>query len=154
MAFGAVICLMGRFGVPGSALWIVLGFRIDFLCFTCNKISNTVFCVYAFVPYSPILRKFIFGGKVASESLSSVQGIWDMSVFIHRYRFLTGNLSEAGIMHWVCVHVHAAYPWWASWTHVLCVCHWCRFLMPSASSLVFGADSLVEAALSCLRPGV
>lgn len=67
---GTATCFDGRFGVPGSALWWPLGFRVDF---TCIEISNTAFSVYAFVLYSPVLRKYIFG-KVASECLSLVWG--------------------------------------------------------------------------------
>lgn len=39
----------------------------------CIEISSTVFSVYTFVLYSPVLRKYIFG-KVASECLSFVRG--------------------------------------------------------------------------------
>lgn len=68
--------LMRRFGVRGCALWMTSNFRVGFLCFTCRKMSNAVFCVYAFVLYSPILRKYIFG-KVASTCFLS--RVWDGS---------------------------------------------------------------------------
>lgn len=129
-----------------------LGFRVDFLCFTCSKISNTVFCVLC-VPYSDILRKFIFGGKVASECLSFVQGFETC---------LSSSIAiDSWLEIWVRPHISSVCACAYSLslmsildTLALCVCHWCHFLMPSASSLVFWADSLVEAALSCLRPGV